>query len=524
MLNIFFTLFCCCIELQSFGWLPGRILPADDSLVPFFGVVDRFLPPSGESQHDQLYHVTFEDGDGEEYFENELHEVMTLYDEYRGEGYNFPFRSALITDSREWRRPSGTGKSGAKQWTKLHPSVGIRVCKYFTGSLSMLSGSGSGVSDSGAYGGGDGTNVAEDSSKVEHDIQDYMEEAMAFQAAEMGVSQEGAATATIAFSSVPPLPDLRSVSSALPPASVRTLGSTYTSSTSGSVHTYDSTSASLFSSSTEASTATSTVALSAQVNAGSGAGAGVRAVSIADFFRGVPTHGLTARPGGASNPAAPGGNVSASVTGKRSALVLDNLPPPAPPAAATESKREIYLREQQAVKRKMMEVQSAKKGRFNWSTLPIPASPPSSSATASAPTSSATDGATPAAANRKQNVIKKKKAAETDTEDAVPVSVPGPVRNTAPVRANTKCVNAANTQMVTFIDECLSIMQRHRSTMEAAKQNALNSCQVVPQEFANKLVEAMAGDIILVVSQSLNPKSSTSSSSGGGAGKETRES
>ena len=74
-------LFCdfCCrlivsfyVFVQNYGWQPNVILPANDTLLPFFGTVDRFLPPSIGQPDDQLYHISYDDGDGEDFTQSEL--------------------------------------------------------------------------------------------------------------------------------------------------------------------------------------------------------------------------------------------------------------------------------------------------------------------------------------------------------------------------------------------------------------------------------------------------------------------
>jgi hypothetical protein len=114
--------------------LRSALLPEDPSLVPYFGVIDRFLPASVPGQNDQLYHAQFEDGDGEEYFEDELWEVLALYDQLRGDTHNVPY-TALLEGASGEAPTVGKGKGRAPQWTSEHVSVGARVCKFFAGVL-----------------------------------------------------------------------------------------------------------------------------------------------------------------------------------------------------------------------------------------------------------------------------------------------------------------------------------------------------------------------------------------------------
>lgn len=57
---------------QNYGWQPNALLPADYTLLPFFGTVERYLPASIASPDDQLYHVVYDDGDEEDYTLREL--------------------------------------------------------------------------------------------------------------------------------------------------------------------------------------------------------------------------------------------------------------------------------------------------------------------------------------------------------------------------------------------------------------------------------------------------------------------
>lgn len=100
-------------------------MPDDPGLVPFFGVIDGFLPASGPGLNDHLYRARYEDGDCEEYFEDELGTVLELYDQLKGVAHNKPHRELLLSASRD----------GPPQWTDQHPAVGARVCKFFTGVL-----------------------------------------------------------------------------------------------------------------------------------------------------------------------------------------------------------------------------------------------------------------------------------------------------------------------------------------------------------------------------------------------------
>lgn len=99
-------------------------------------MIDRFLPASGPSQGDQLYHALFEDGDGEEYFETELLEVMQLYDQLHGDAHNAPYRASLKSLAEATTSSNRShAHANPAQWTAQHCSVGTRVCKHFAGSL-----------------------------------------------------------------------------------------------------------------------------------------------------------------------------------------------------------------------------------------------------------------------------------------------------------------------------------------------------------------------------------------------------
>lgn len=493
--------------IQSYGWRPNRLLPPDDSLVPYFGVVDRFLPPSGIHEHDQLYHVTFEDGDGEEYFDNELHDVMTLFDEFRGERYNFPFRTALLNDRTNW------ACSGKKRWTKQHPSVGIRVCKYFAGDLANVS-----------------------AASFANEVPPVAEEDDDFPADDEIRAEHIGTTETGAGSLATPAP--------APPASIAPSNlNAVTGESQMSTSTSDS------SCSLESSTAPTG---SATADTSSTDKPAVRAAPTDSFDASTATSEASK----ASTTATPGGVIAAannhngSSTGKRSVIAL-NIVPPQAELPVTVSKRESYLHDQQAVKLKMMVVETAMLGNSSeWNTNSTAgfsnivnngaSTEPVSVVKAAAPASDSDvlSSATTVVAN--QHIIKKRRVADIDTEKSSAVTPftaqSASKANSAPSNPITKymssagsntssgavtprdsgpprlkCINAANTQTVVFIDECLGVMQRHRSTMEAARINALNSRETIPREFANSLVEAMAGDIIQVVSQSLNMGASDSS-------------
>jgi hypothetical protein len=136
--------------VQSYGWAGGALLPADPSLVPFFGTVDKVRPPSAPGRGDELYHVLFEDGDAEEYFLAELREVMDQYDVFYGPAHNSAIRGQVdgaVIDT-------GAGRSANS--TSLPPRenafVGARVCKFFAGLLEDQKGTFVGPSNGARHG------------------------------------------------------------------------------------------------------------------------------------------------------------------------------------------------------------------------------------------------------------------------------------------------------------------------------------------------------------------------------------
>ena len=383
------------------------LLPEDPSLVPFFGTVDKYLAPSRAGQGDQLYHVLFEDGDGEEYFPDELAEVMATYDSFHGDSHTQTFRAQLVA-------PLGSTESAQESdWTADHPSVGIRVCKYFDGVLPT----------------------------------------------ECRPIERASAPAGLVS------PGQVKVSQAVP------------------------------SSATTSTSSISAVAVSEP-----------SPLSEVKSKHPPPRRSIIALPEASAHTVAKPADGQSS-RGQHSQQGRS------PRAALSRSERwEAYLQTQAAVKRKLLS--SSNLGASSGpSALPVATSNVVESAAIKkrarvleedSPVKDSVDMPTSSSQHSENRPTPSSQRSESRPTPSSQHSESRATSSPAAVAPRKRsCQHPENAQIITFFDECLTVMARHREHMERARERALLSRDTVSQTFAHQIVENLAGDLISTINHTL---------------------
>jgi hypothetical protein len=429
------------------------LLPADPTQVPFFGTIDRYLPASSPQEDDQMYHVTYDDGDGEEYFEHELQAALDLYDKFKGARHNAAYRAALAAAAWAPRFGKAASKAVKKRpWTDEHPSVGAKVCKYFAGDMC---GGGGPTSDSSS---------AEEDADAEELRSGMLDFEVKFEENDNGVYDPEAEVPTdytpAQLDFLPP-----GVKIALPakPAGLARNG--------------------LPKPPIPASMAAAAKAQKTQ-NA-----------------KKKPSTSTVSKPAAAVSTSS-----STSRTGRRTTILLEEAPD------AQKARLHNYREGQVATKRQLLGNKTSAGSSEGVNSSSSSSSAPIRKRAKLADEVEVLEVAKKA--NRrtgKSPVVARGSSASSSSNgsgsssgssssSAGSVTVPPP-----PLLPASACVNAVNCDVVKFIDECLGVMQQHTETISAARCSVLAAHGPTPHNFCHQLVESMAADIINIITKTLPP-------------------
>lgn len=131
----------------SVGTQVAAVFKVKRKSVIYRGRVTRYCPPSSSTEHDQLYHVRWEDSDSEDYDEDELQAGIALFEKEFGAqtgagaaSSSSSSAAAVITISSDSSvaSPGASGGPSAMhvdydttEWTTEHPAVGSPVALFF---------------------------------------------------------------------------------------------------------------------------------------------------------------------------------------------------------------------------------------------------------------------------------------------------------------------------------------------------------------------------------------------------------
>eukprot|EP01032_Pedospumella_encystans_P007543 gene7543-9040_t len=510
----------CTVCCDNYGWQPNVILPANDTLLPFFGTVDRFLPPSIGQPDDQLYHITYDDGDGEDFTQQELQAGMDLYDYFKGPQLNRPFRTEMFMatygvnpdyNHDHANNPGTKKRKGSKYatkgraWTQQHSSVGVRVCKYFVGEMAAPTLHANSVREKGRN--RHARSVEEEQENMEVEIKTELD--TSGEPAEptlVSAEETAAVVAEEAPSRPPPL-----------------------------FHIF--------------------VSSSAENNV---------VTSIADA---APTAASSAKETNAQDKtrvsaAMPTAALSAQRASKRAAIVLDQPPRKLQDTEDQKAKlRQLNMEKQAAAKRQLQSTSgsSTNNGKATVESAPSfsvikkkktgivedtesvvshPRGDNSNSRAASNSNSRSWPSSSKADSNdnygrrdgrdsgnsgsnsrtsysryeapsqgHSTTLYDTRRPASSHTASTSSASAVTSV-NTARIAETLSLAppetsnNTANIKVVHFIDQCMAIMKRHQQHMISARQRVLQAYTPVGSEFSNNLVESLAADIVQIIGPS----------------------
>lgn len=425
---------------------------------------------------------------------------MNLYDKFKGPGMNQKFRSEMFAtvyvthhpDSQSINKSNKSNKKGNKYtikgraWTAQHNSVGVRVCKYFVGEMAAPTLHANNVRNgkrSHVYaddeGEGEGNESREIEIKTEMEINKEEEEAPAGFFGQMERSQRAVQLEEMAIQGLSEPPKQ--------PA----------------LHAFVSNSAGNFAESVISSASSAVSVLPSNASA---------------FSRQDKAHssGLVSAAASAISERA----------GRRTAILLEQVPRFTPDKEDLKAKlRQLNIEKQAAAKRQLQSSSKSNNTRSEESAasaFKIRKKRHTSieEAEISAPHSRGGNSHTDHNAHNNHNISSQSSSARSrgveireqgaSRQDTV-ATASAPANDSSSSAKSTLSLAPAETanhtgniKVVHFIDQCLSIMRRHQQNMISARKRVLLAYAPMETEFSHNLVEALAADIVQIISPSMH--------------------